>query len=404
VTLPALLSRVSRLSPWLFAVPFALVVTGVICWLINWRLGVDSTVYRSGAVALLHGEPLYDAMSLSGEPPWARLPFTYPPTAALLFVPLAIFPTQVSWGLLGAVSMLGLSAVIALCVRAIPNRPSWLTPGRTAVVLSVVAMGIEPVWRTIFLGQINLVLMALVVVDVLVLRGRRYGGILTGVAAAVKLTPLVFLPYLLITGRRADALRALLTFVALQGLLLLLIPHDFVRFWAHAVTDPGRTGPVYWAGNQSLNGLVLRLTNAAPWSLTVAMGIAAVLAVPVAIVVRRLHKRGATVPAMLVTAFFGLLASPVSWSHHWVWVVPLIVYLLSRVPEPLPEGTAARFAALGGIGAVVLVFASCVLLIMRNGKAIELTWSPGEFVFGSSYLLVPVVAAAFVVIRLGKLR
>lgn len=400
MTLPALLSRLSRVSPWLFAVPFALVVTGVICWLIDWRLGVDSTVYRSGAVALLHGEPLYDAMSLSGEPPWARLPFTYPPTAALLFVPLALFPTQVSWGLLGAVSVLSLALVIALCVRAMPNRPSWLTPNRTAMVLSVVALGIEPVWRTILLGQINLVLMALVVVDALVLRGRRYGGVLTGVAAAVKLTPLIFVPYLLLTGRRADALRALATFVALQGLLLLLSPHDVTSYWAHAVIDPGRTGPTFEAGNQSLNGLVLRLSHLAPWSLTVAMGIGAVLAVPAVILVRRLHNCGATVPALLVTAFFGLVVSPVSWSHHWVWVVPLIVYLLSRVPEPLPEGAAARFAALGGIGAVVLVFASCVVLLMRNDRGLELTWSPVQFVVGSAYLL----AAAFVVVRLGKLR
>ena len=86
----------TRLNPWLFVVPAGLVLTGIVCWLINWRLGVDSAVYRSGAVALLHGEPLYDSMSLSAEPPWARLPFTYPPTAALLFAPLALFPTQVS--------------------------------------------------------------------------------------------------------------------------------------------------------------------------------------------------------------------------------------------------------------------------------------------------------------------
>ena len=400
MTRPALLIRT---NPWFFAVPLGMVLAGVVSWLINWRLGVDSAVYRSGALALLHGEPLYDSMSLAAEPPWARLPFTYPPTAALLFVPLALFPTQVSWGLLGALSVLGLTAVIALCIRALPQRPAWLTPGRGALVLSVLALGIEPVWRTLFLGQINLILMTLIVVDVLVLRDRRWGGVLIGIAAAVKLTPLIFVPHLLLTGRRADAVRASVTFLVLQGLLLLIIPHDVVRFWAHAVSDPARTGPVYWAGNQSLNGLVLRITDLAPWSLRAAIGIGAVLAVPVFIVVRRLHLRGATVPAMLVTAFFGLLVSPVSWSHHWVWVVPLIVYLLSRLPEPLPRGR-ARVAALAGVGAVVLVFASCVLLIMRNGKALELDWTPAEFVIGSAYLLVPVVAAVFVLIRLGKVR
>jgi alpha-1,2-mannosyltransferase len=382
----------ARVDARFFVVPAGVVLAGVVCWLINWRLGVDSAVYRSGALALLHGEPLYDSMSLSAEPAWARLPFTYPPTAALLFAPLGMFPTQVSWGLLGALSLLGMTFVIRTCVLALPDRPSWLTPGKATLVLSV-----------LLLGQINLVLMAMVVVDVLVLKGSRYSGGLTGVAAAVKLTPLIFVPYLLLTGRRADAMRAAGTFLALQALMFVLIPHDTVRFWTHAVSDPARTGPTYWAGNQSLNGLLLRLTDLAPWSLKAALVLSALLAIPAAFAVRRLHERGQDLAGLLVVAFFGLLVSPVSWSHHWVWVVPLVVYLLSRLPEPLPDGL-ARVRALAGVGAVVAVFASCVLLIMRNGRFLELTWSPVEFLIGSAYLLVPAVAAGFALVRLGKLR
>ena len=394
----------TRIDPWLLVVPGGLIVAGIVCWLIDWRLGVDSAVYRSGAVALLHGEPLYDAMSLSPEPGWAKLPFTYPPTAALLFVPMAIFPTQVSWGLLAAAGVLGLSLVVRVCVEALPQRPSWLMTGRATTVLSLVLLGIEPVWRTIFLGQINLVLMTLIVVDVLLLRGRRAGGVLIGVAAAVKLTPLIFVPHLLLTGRRTDALRAMVTFVALQGLLLVMIPHDFMQFWTHAVKDPARTGPIYWAGNQSLNGLVLRLSDLAPWSLKVALVIGAVLAVPCAFLVRRLHKDGRELPAMLVTAFLGLLVSPVSWSHHWVWAVPLIIFLLSRLPDPLPDESRARLRSLAWLGAVTLVFVSCVLLIMRNGRGLELDWTPVEFIIGSAYLWVPAVAGAFVLVRAARLR
>jgi len=391
-----------RIDPWLLVVPAGLLVAGIVCWLIDWRLGVDSAVYRSGALALLHSEPLYDAMSLSAQPPWARLPFTYPPTAALLFVPLALFPTQVSWGLLAVASVLGMTMVIRVSLEALSRRPSWLAPARTTLVLSVLLLAIEPVWRTVLLGQINLVLMALVVLDVLVLKGSRYSGVLVGVAAAVKLTPLIFIPHLLLTGRRADAARATLTFLAMQGLMLLLVPHDFARYWTHAVTDPARTGPIHWAVNQSLNGLVLRLSDLAPWSLAVALAIGVVLAVPAALVVRRLHQSGAELPALLVTAFLGLLVSPVSWSHHWVWVVPLIVVLLGRLPDPLPAGP-ARVRALAGVGAVGLVFANCVLLI-GNGRGPELDWKPVEFVIGSLYLLVPVVVAGLLLVRLGRLR
>ena len=99
-----------RLVVALFVAPVVILLVGVVSWVIDWRLGVDSAVYRSGAVALLTGEPLYDNMFLSAEPPWARLPFTYPPTGTLLFVPLALFPTQVSWGLLGVVSVPGARA------------------------------------------------------------------------------------------------------------------------------------------------------------------------------------------------------------------------------------------------------------------------------------------------------
>jgi len=398
-----------RLVLALFAVPAGVVVAGIVSWAIDWRLGVDSAIYRSGAVALLTGEPLYDKMSLSAEPSWARLPFTYPPTGALLFIPLALFATQISWGVLGALSVLALALVVRVAIQNLPTRPTWMTPARTTVIVTVLALGLEPVWRTLFLGQINLILMALVVVDVLVLRNSRYvGGVLVGVAAAVKLTPLIFVPHLWLTGRKADAVRAVVTFGLLQLLIFAIIPHDFRRFWSVAVTNPERTGPTFWAGNQSLDGLILRLSHLAPWALGAAVAVGALLAVPAVFLVRRYHRAGQPLTALLVTAFFGVLLSPVSWSHHYVWVVPLIVLLLSRLPDRLPDGW-ARVRALSGVGIVVLVFASCVLLIMRTsdpnrpaGEKPELEWTPPEVLLGSAYLLVPLVAGVIVLTRMRR--
>ena len=300
-----------KLTVALFAVPAGVILAGVVSWLIDWRLGVDSAVYRSGAVALLTGEPLYDNDFLSAEPPWARLPFTYPPTGALLFVPLALFATQVSWGVLGALSVLSLALVVRVAIQVLPTRPTWLRPARTTVLVTVLALGLEPVWRTLFLGQINLILMALVVVDVLVLgRSRHFGGVLVGVAAAVKLTPLIFVPHLWLVGRRADAVRALATFALLQALIFVIIPHDFRQFWSVAVTDPERTGPTFWAGNQSLNGLMLRLTDLAPWALAAAICVGALLAVPAVYLVRRFHRAGQPLPALLVYRVLRAAAQP----------------------------------------------------------------------------------------------
>ncbi|WP_199434037.1 glycosyltransferase 87 family protein [Qaidamihabitans albus] len=381
----------------LVAVPTLAVLAGVLGWLFDWHLGVDSAVYRAGAVILLNGDPLYESTTLWPEPFWALLPFTYPPTAALLFVPLAVLPVQVAWGVLAALSVLAMALVIRVAISALPVRsgelPRWASPARTTLIFSVVFLALEPVWRTIFLGQINLLLMALIVLDVLVVsaRGSRFGGVLVGIAAAVKLTPLIFVPHLLFTGRWREALRALATFFALQGLMLLLIPGDTIRFWTHTVSDQGRIGPMHWAGNQSLNGLLNRVTDLAPWASGAALAIGAVLAPPAIWLMLRFHRRGQALPALLVTAFYGLLVSPVSWSHHWVWAVPLLVVLVSRLPETTPATAWRRWLA---AGAVVVVFVSCVLLALPNGRNVELHWAFWEYVLGSAYLLVPVGLAA----------
>lgn len=389
----------------LLAVPILAVLAGIVGWVLDVRLGVDSTVYRAGAVTLLQGEPLYAASTLAAEPWWALLPFTYPPTAALLFVPLAALPIQVAWGVLVAVSVLSLALVVRITIGALPQRPApgalprwWASPARSTLIFTLLFLLLEPVWRTIFLGQINLVLMAMVMVDVLVISARnsRWGGILVGIAAAVKLTPMIFVAHLLFTGRWRDALRALGTFAALQGLMFLIIPGDTARYWTQTLPDTGRIGPVHWVGNQSLTGLLNRLTDLAPWASNAALGLGALLGLPALWLVIRLHRRGQALPALLVSAFYALLVSPISWSHHWVWAAPLIVLLVSKLPMAAREVAWKRWAALV---AVVAVFASGVLLIMPNGRDVELHWQFWEFVIGSAYMLVPVLLIVALAVR-----
>jgi alpha-1,2-mannosyltransferase len=387
----------------LVAVPVLALVVGVIGWQLDWHLGVDSAVYRAGAVTLLRGEPLYDANTLTSEPFWALLPFTYPPTAALLFVPLAALPLEVAWGVLTAISILSMALVIRVAIGSLP-RPEddgprwWASPARATLVFSLVFLGLEPVWRTIFLGQINLVLMAMVVLDMLVIcaRGSRWGGVLVGAAAAVKLLPLVFIGHLLVTGKRKEALRALSVFVALQGVMFLISPHDASRYWTFTLPDTGRIGPIHWAGNQSLNGLMNRITDLAPWASKAALGIAALLAIPALWLMLKFHRRGQNLAALLVTAFWVLLASPVSWSHHWVWAVPLIVLLISRLPQTTPATAWKRWL---GAAAVIGVFVSCVLLILPNGRNIELHWVVWQNVLGNAYILMPLVLAVVLMVR-----
>ncbi|QYN25126.1 glycosyltransferase 87 family protein [Amycolatopsis sp. DSM 110486] len=392
----------------LSVIPLVAIGVGIWGWTHEWGLGVDSAVYRGGALTLLHGDSLYDTNTLSTEPWWALLPFTYPPTAALFFVPLALVPTQVAWGFLTAVSLGALALSVRISIGALP-RPEedgprwWASPARSTIVFFVVFLGLEPVWRTIFLGQINLILMAMILLDMLVLgaRGSRWGGVLVGVAAAIKLTPLVFLGHLFITGRRKDALRGLATFVVLQGLMFLINSHDAWRYWTATLPDTGRIGPVHWAGNQSLNALMNRATDLAPWASKAAMGIGLLLAIPALWLLIRFHRKGQALAALLVTAFWTLLMSPISWSHHWVWVAPLIVLLVSRLPKTTPATAWKRWL---GTGLVAFVFVSCVLLILPNGRNVELHWKVWQNVLGDAYILMPVVLGVALILRWGLQR
>jgi alpha-1,2-mannosyltransferase len=172
----------------------------LLCWWLGARVGVDSGVYRAGALALLHGDPLDGSLRFlpNGSP---SLPFTYPPVAGVLFLPLAVLPPQLVWGVFAVLTVLGLVLVLSASVTV--ATPPWLVPA-----LGLGAFALEPVWRGLGFGQINVVLMALVVLDVLVLPRNRYRGVLVGLAAAIKLTPLIFVLHLLITGRRTDAARS----------------------------------------------------------------------------------------------------------------------------------------------------------------------------------------------------
>ncbi|MEA5365852.1 glycosyltransferase 87 family protein [Amycolatopsis sp., V23-08] len=356
--------------------PLVVLAFGVVAWLAGWHLGADSAVYRAGALTLVHGDPLYTRDVLTALPDWVRLPFTYTPAAAPLFLPLALVPSGLVWGVIAFLSVVALMVVITV-VSSSPGHSSllgrswWALPAGTAA-----ALALEPVWKTLFLGQINLILMAFVVLDVLVLsaRGSRWAGVLIGVAAAIKLTPLIFVPHLFFTGRWKDGLRALGTFVVLEAAMFAVIPVDALRFWRDSATDPSRVGSVHWIFNQSLNGLVNRASHLAPWSLAVAVGVAAVLAVPAVWLVVRLHRRGEDAAALLVTAFYGLLLSPVSWSHHWVWAVPLITLLLVK---------GKRWAA----AAVAVLFASQVVMLVPNGGDTEFGWGLGWSVLGNVYVL-----------------
>jgi alpha-1,2-mannosyltransferase len=344
--------------------------------------GMDSTVYHAGAAAILRGHPLYGSLDI--PLPWAELPFTYPPVAAVFFLPLVALPLWLVWGVMAAGCALALGVVVRTSLRSVLRREPqpWL-----ANLVTALAFGLQAVWSTIGLGQVNLLLMALIAVDVLALVGTRRSGILIGIAASIKLTPLIFIPHLLLTGRKADALRATLTFVALQTFAWVVLPSDSVRYWTSAILD-GNGNRTYEAANQSINGLVQRVTGEAPSALTVSLILGAACLALMLALVRRLHLANQPLAAMLVTAFCGLLVSPVTWTHHWVWVVPLCVLLGYQALRR--SGYSAKLL----LALVLLVFSVDFRLLVPHGNKLELKWTLEETLLGNAYLWAALIVGA----------
>ncbi len=361
----AVAASVAALLPWLIDAGPAL------------RYAIDIDVYRAGARAFLEGDNLY---TRSYEVGGITLPFTYPPLAAILFIPVALVPYPVAlvgWTLASAV-LLWWCLVIVLrhAVPAVNHRviATWILP---------LALLAEPVRETLGFGQINIILMALVLADTLTRRPWLPRGVLIGLAAAIKLTPAVFILAFLVRRQWRDAAVTFLSGVGFTLAAALVSWRNSWTYWLDTLTDTGRIGGEAYASNQSIRGVLARLAEPGEQAdrlLWLVLVIGALGLIIVAML--RAQTMLATV---LLASTAALLCSPVSWSHHWVWLIPVAVTLL------LGPGRV--------LGAVVLlaVFTSPHWLLPNNHGA-EHAWPWWAQLVGSSYLLVTlaVVVAAIV--------
>ncbi|KDN23609.1 hypothetical protein DV20_03725 [Amycolatopsis rifamycinica] len=285
--------------------------------------GLDLEVYLGGAKALAEQGSPYDAWVPTSHQ--ILLPFTYTPFAAAVFLPGTLLPFAVTMKLVSIASILATGVVAYLYVATLNGSLTDASKVRGRMVAALVAIGaqlagalLEPVRSTLGFGQINALLMVLVVLDVLLPGERkRTKGLLIGVAAAIKLTPAVFVVYFLFRRDFRAAARVAAGFVVAGALLWLIRPSASFTYWTKLVFDAGRIGGVDYVGNQSLHGLTVRagLPEFA-WVLAAV----AVMALVAVIVVRAEPVLGLT-----ACALGGLLVSPISWTHHWTWCVPVLV-------------------------------------------------------------------------------
>jgi alpha-1,2-mannosyltransferase len=336
----------------------------------------DLQVYRFGALALAAGHDIYGPLPVPrGSNP---LPFIYPPFAAVAFLPLALPSLPLAALAMDALSAGSLAMTLHLVIRRI-----WTTASRRvacgfAVALSLVCVALEPVRETFSFGQVNLVLMALVAVDCLNDRPRWRRGILVGIAVAVKVTPAVFIMFFLLRKDFRAARNSVLSGAVVCGLCWLIAPDATRRYFlgGELTGASGLSGSPY-ATNQTIAGALNRLALPPVWHQTLWLVLSVATLVVGVIAIRRADR----LMALILTALTGLVLSPISWSHHWVWIAPALVLLGGRALR------AANPAALGGVLLVGVIFIVAPHSHLPATHGRELTWTPWEHVIGDSYLL-----------------
>lgn len=359
-------------------------VAGMVSWYIPMMLTgglpqggmADFDIYVAGARTALQGGELYRTGPDA---------FVYPPVAALLFLPFTLGPVLV-WKVLWAIA--GWVGIIAIVHRF--GLRSW----RASVVAAACIATATPVTLGTALGQIELILTCLVILD-LVPGPRLFGrkllpipdGWLVGLMTAIKLTPGLFIVHLLINRRWKQAITAAVSAAVFTLIGFIAYPQLSIFYWHRLLVTRSvgfESDPVY-IDNQSFQGAALRLFRLSSLGSEVGTLLSVVAIVIGLAAAWALLRRGQEAPAVAVVGVVTALASPVSWTHHFVWIVPLAVALATHSPTRPVGFTGALF--------VMWVWIAPYRALPGGGMA-ELSYTHTEAIYSA---LTPVLGLALLV-------
>lgn len=325
----------SRTDGWLrswmglLAMAASVVVAAINDW--GWMVGrreVDFYVYIMGARHLTSSNLYLQHLTTV-----QRLPFTYPPFATLVFWPLAQLPLKVASGVWGGINLVALFVVVGVTLATLrPSESGGRSsfPWRSALVCLGPAALLEPVMLNMSFGQINILITALIIVDVT----GRYEiaarslprGLLVGLAAAIKLTPVIFVAYFLVTKQWRAAKVATAAFVGCAAVSFLLNPHASFDFWTIYSHDVRRIGSAAYISNQSAQGAIDRLSHHV-WSPTLFFPLELIVLLVGLLAAHRLFARGQRFLGFLLITVAGYLVSPITWCHHMIVIIAVVAWL-----------------------------------------------------------------------------
>ncbi|MCV7281497.1 DUF2029 domain-containing protein [Mycolicibacterium flavescens] len=344
---------------------FQLLTLAALVWA-GWRLlgrvpyRIDVDVYRMGGQAWLDGRPLYADGAMFSTRGGLDLPFTYPPLAAVAFSPFALLSLEAASAAITATTLVLLIVAVTIVLTrldvwpatAVTREPAWLRRAwLAAAIVAPAVLYLEPIRSNFDFGQINVVLMTLVIADCVPRRTPWPRGMLLGVAIALKLTPAVFLLYFVLRRDVRAVVVTAISAVVATAVGAAFAWRDSLEYWTETVRNTDRIGTATLNTNQNIAGALARLgLGEGPRFVLWVVACFAVLAVTVW-AVRRVLRADEPVLALICVAMFGLVVSPVSWSHHWVWAVPALVVISVLAYRRRHVGLAA--VALAGFALMV---------------------------------------------------
>jgi alpha-1,2-mannosyltransferase len=315
---------------WLVVPGFIALAVSLSCYVLFVRhnpiYGLDLQMYRGGLRAFLDDDAVYRLAYTH-----LKLPYTYPPITLVFLTPLVWTGAQTALHAFNGVGMAALFLVFWFTTRILGYRGVAGRLGMAAVGVALM-LWTEPFQMNFSLGQVNVLVMLPIVIDLSLSDRSRFKGVGIGLATASKLLPGLFVVYLLLTRRIRAAAVATATFVALTAAGWIIEPGGSRDYWIKGLAfDSHRVlmtlGPRF-TGNQSLQGMVARVLgtetqNSLPWVAAVAVATLGGLALA-----GWAQRRGEEAMGMVAVGFTALLISPVSWSHYWLWIAPLVLVLV----------------------------------------------------------------------------
>ncbi|MDR7278667.1 glycosyltransferase 87 family protein [Catenuloplanes atrovinosus] len=281
----------------------------------------DLHIYYGAAEAVRAGDALYGYVAENGGP------FTYPPFAAVLFLTLTWAPEPA----LRLVWLAGTAAVVAALglVTARLVRPGSRLTGPLAPGIALTVLVTASAQSNLRFGQVSVFLVLMALADAAGLTPARHRGVLIGVAAAIKLTPLLFVLHLLASRQTLPAVRAIATFLGCGVLGALALPADSLTYWSGTVVRTSRIGDLASTGNQSINGVLLRADVPGHLLTPLWFALAAAVCAVALWRARRAWAAGEAGRAAVLVGCATVAASPVSWTHHQVWPALAAIMLLA---------------------------------------------------------------------------